>query len=131
MPDQPSQEEIDRLMKALGAEAAAAGPAPAPTTGRFALDPFPPAPAAPASEAGLEMLDDVEVSVRVELGSSRLEVREILKLGPGSVVALDTLTSEPVNVYVNDRLVARGEVLVVDDNFAVKITEVVPPPKTP
>jgi flagellar motor switch protein FliN/FliY len=128
MPDQPSQEEIDRLMKALGAEAAAA-PAPAPSTGRFTLDPLPPSPGMPPSEAGLEMLDDVEVSVRVELGSSKLEVQEILKLGPGSVVALDTLTSEPVNIYVNDRLVARGEVLVVDDNFAVKITEVVPPSK--
>jgi flagellar motor switch protein FliN/FliY len=128
MPDQPSQEEIDRLMKALGAEAADA-PAPAPSTGRFSLDPLPPSPGTTPSEAGLEMLDDVEVSVRVELGSSKLEVQEILKLGPGSVVALDTLTSEPVNIYVNDRLVARGEVLVVDDNFAVKITEVVPPSK--
>lgn len=128
MPDQPSQEEIDRLMKALGAEAGAPGPAPVPA-GRFALEPFPPAPPGPASAAGLELLDDVNVSVRVELGSARIEVQEILKLGPGSVVPLDTLTSEPVNVFVNDRLVARGEVLVVDDNFAVRITEVVAPPK--
>lgn len=128
MPDQPSQEEIDRLMKALGAEAGAAAPPP-PPAGRLALEPFSPTPAGAASEAGLELLDDVDVNLRVELGSTRLVVQDILKLGPGSVVPLDTLTSEPVNVYVNDRLVARGEVLVVDDNFAVRITEVVAPPK--
>ena len=126
MPDQPSQEEIDRLMKALGAEAAAPPPPPA---GRLALEPFPQVPPGAVSEAGLELLDDVNVNLRVELGSTRLVVQDILKLGPGSVVPLDTLTSEPVNIYVNDRLVARGEVLVVDDNFAVRITEVVAPPK--
>ncbi len=130
MPDQPSQEEIDRLMKALGAEAGAASAPPPPATGRYTLDPLSPPPAGAASEAGLELLDDVNVNIRVELGSAQLVVQDILKLGPGSVVPLDALTSEPVNVYVNDRLVARGEVLVVDDNFAVKITEIVPPAKS-
>jgi flagellar motor switch protein FliN len=131
MPDQPSQEEIDRLMKALGTEAGALHPpAPAsPGPGRLSLEPFTPSPGGGGAEAGLELLDDVNVNVRIELGSAQLVVHDILKLGPGSVVPLDALTSEPVNVYVNDRLVARGEVLVVDDNFAVKVTEVVPPPK--
>ena len=130
MPDQPSQEEIDRLMKALGTEAGGFhAPAPAPSVPpRLDLEPFTPS-AGGGVEAGLELLDDVNVNVRVELGSAQLVVQDILKLGPGSVVPLDALTSEPVNVYVNDRLVARGEVLVVDDNFAVKVTEVVPPPK--
>jgi flagellar motor switch protein FliN/FliY len=123
MSDQPSQEEIDRLMKALGAEA------PPPAAGRYPLEPFSLPSPGPAAEAGLELLDDVQVNIRVELGSTRLVVQDILKLGPGSVVSLDTLTSEPVNVFVNDRLVARGEVLVVEDNFAVRITEVVAPPK--
>ncbi len=124
MSDQPSQEEIDRLMKALAAGSGAAS-----EPGRLPLEPLLPPPAGPASEAGLELLDDVNVCVRVELGSARLVVLDVLKLGPGSVVPLDTLTSEPVSVFVNDRLVARGEVLVVDDNFAVRVTEVLPPPR--
>jgi flagellar motor switch protein FliN/FliY len=70
------------------------------------------------------------VQVRVELGNSTLNVKEVLKLGPGSVVGLDSLVGDPVNVFVNNRLVARGEVLVVHDNFAIRITEVVPPPKS-
>ena len=76
------------------------------------------------------VLSDVDVQVRVELGSSKLNVKDVLKLNSGSVVALDSLVGDPVNVFVNDRLVARGEVLVVHDNFAIRITEVVPQPKS-
>jgi flagellar motor switch protein FliN/FliY len=86
--------------------------------------------AAPRLEAGLDFLGDVDVQVRVELGNSKLNVKDVLKLGPGSVVGLDSLVGDPVNVFVNDRLVARGEVLVVHDNFAIRITEVVPPVKS-
>jgi flagellar motor switch protein FliN len=130
MPEQPRQEDIDELMKVLAGSAAAQAPAePA------RKDPAPrPAPAeapaaAPRPEAGLDFLGDVDVQVRVELGNAKLNVKDVLKLGSGSVVALDSLVGDPVNVYVNDRLVARGEVLVVRDNFAIRITEVVPPPK--
>jgi flagellar motor switch protein FliN/FliY len=138
MPEQPRQEDIDELMKVLAGSAAARGPEPA------SAPPPPPAapeapsargaasrPAAPARpEMGLDFLSDVDVQVRVELGSSTLNVKDVLKLGSGSVVALDSLVGDPVNVFVNDRLVARGEVLVVHDNFAIRITEVVPQPKT-
>jgi len=55
-------------------------------------------------------------------------VQDILKLSAGSVVELDRLTADPLDIYVNDRLVARGEVLVLDENFAIRITEVVQPP---
>jgi flagellar motor switch protein FliN/FliY len=65
----------------------------------------------------------------VELGSSKMNVQDVLKLGSGSVVGLNSLIGDPVNVFVNDRLVARGEVLVVKDNIAVRITEVVPAQK--
>ena len=135
----PRQEDIDELMKALGADpgkAPAAPPARAPGAA-----PRPPAPASPLplepltsssparSEAGLDFLSDVEVSVRIELGSARLHVQDVLKLGSGSVVPLESLVGDPVNVFVNDRLVARGEVLVVNENFAVRITEVIPLPR--
>jgi flagellar motor switch protein FliN len=133
MPEQPRQEDIDELMKVLAGSAAARGPEPvsAPPPSK---EPAPRAAAAPAApsrpEMGLDFLADVDVQVRVELGSSKLNVKDVLKLGSGSVVPLDSLVGDPVNVFVNDRLVARGEVLVVHDNFAIRITEVVPPPKT-
>jgi len=123
MSDPQSQEEIDRLMREL-AGAAAPPPAPAAAPAPLSYEPLSPAAPAPRPEASLDLLNDVGVSLRVELGSARLPVRDILKLGPGSVVPLDSLIGEPVNVFVNDRLVARGEVLVVDDNFAVRVTEV-------
>ena len=137
MPEQPRQEDIDELMKVL-AGSAAGTPAPepplrkepAPRASAPMADSEPPPPAAPRPEAGLDFLADVDVQVRVELGNSKLNVRDVLKLGPGSVVGLDNLVGDPVNVFVNDRLVARGEVLVVHDNFAIRITEVVPPPKS-
>jgi flagellar motor switch protein FliN/FliY len=137
MPEQPRQEDIDELMKVLAGSAAAQAAAEAPPK-----DPAPRPSSAPASaspgtgaapprpEMGLDFLGDVDVQVRVELGSSKLNVKDVLKLGSGSVVALDSLVGDPVSVYVNDRLVARGEVLVVHDNFAIRITEVVPQPKT-
>jgi len=132
MPEQPRQEDIDELMKVL-AGSAAAQPAAEPARKEPAPRPAPaPAaepPAAPRPEAGLDFLGDVDVQVRVELGNAKLNVKDVLKLGSGSVVALDSLVGDPVNVFVNDRLVARGEVLVVRDNFAIRITEVVPPPK--
>ena len=131
MPEQPRQEDIDELMKVLAGSTAAQAPA-EPARKDPAPRPAAPAPVeAPAArpEAGLDFLGDVDVQVRVELGNAKLNVKDVLKLGSGSVVALDSLVGDPVNVYVNDRLVARGEVLVVRDNFAIRITEVVPPPK--
>jgi flagellar motor switch protein FliN/FliY len=90
-------------------------------SGDFEKEVVPPRP-----EAGLDFLGDVQVDVRVELGGARLNVQEVLKLASGSVVALDSLVGDPVDLFVNDRLVARGEVLVVKDNFAIRITEVLP-----
>lgn len=73
----------------------------------------------------LELLMDVEMRVSVELGRSSMSVEEILSLGPGSVVELNKLAGEPVDILVNDHLIARGEVVVVDENFGVRVTEIV------
>ena len=81
----------------------------------------------PQGEASIEMLRDVNLQVKVVLGRSRMFVNEVLKFSPGSVVELDKLTGDPLDVFVNDRLVARGEVLVVNENFAIRITEVIDP----
>jgi flagellar motor switch protein FliN/FliY len=87
------------------------------------------APAGTRPDAGWEFRGDVDDHVRVELGKTHMNVQEVLRLGNGSVVGLDSLVGDPVSVYVNDRLVARGEVMVVDDRFAVRVTEVVPQQK--
>ena len=86
-----------------------------------------PAQDAAASQDELERLRDVEVTVRIELGRARLKIADVLGLEEGSVVQLDRSSEDPVDVYVNDRLVARGEVVVVNDQFAVRLTEVVSP----
>jgi len=72
----------------------------------------------------IEMLGDVELDVKIELGRCLMLVGDVLRLSAGSVVELDKLAGDPVDVYVNERLVARGEVLVVNDNFCVRINEV-------
>lgn len=73
----------------------------------------------------VSMLSDVNLRVRIELGRTKMLVEDVLKLGKDSVVELDKLAGDPVDVYANDRLVARGEVLVLDDSFCVRISEVV------
>lgn len=74
---------------------------------------------------GIDLLRDVELNVKIELGRSRMLVDDVLRLSEGSVVELDKLAGDPVDVFVNDRLVARGEVLVLNDNFCVRINDVV------
>lgn len=73
----------------------------------------------------LDMFLDVPVGVTVQLGSCQISMREVLHLNPGSVLQLDKLADSPVDVLVNDKLVARGEVVVIDNRFGIKITELV------
>jgi flagellar motor switch protein FliN len=72
------------------------------------------------------LLNDVELDVKIELGRAQMLIEDVLRLGQGSVVELDKLAGDPVDVLVNDRLVARGEVLVLNDSFCVRINEVLP-----
>jgi flagellar motor switch protein FliN/FliY len=76
-------------------------------------------------EKTLDIVLDVMVKVTVQLGSCQLPMRDVLELSPGSVVQLNQHASDPVGLYVNDKLVAYGEVVVVEDNFGIKITELV------
>ncbi len=73
----------------------------------------------------LEMILDVPVKLSVELGSCQLPMREVLQLAVGSVVQLDKTADTPVDLFVNQKLVARGEVVVVEERFGIKITEIV------
>lgn len=76
-------------------------------------------------KATLDLLRDVELDLKIELGRTHMELEELLKLRRGSVVSLDKLAGDPVDVYVNGRLIARGEVLVLNDNFCVRVAELI------
>ena len=78
-----------------------------------------------AQVSGIDLLRDVNLEVKVELGRSKMLVEDVLRLVEGSVVELDKLAGDPVEVFVNERLVARGEVLVLNDNFCVRINDIV------
>jgi len=75
----------------------------------------------------LDLLLDLPLSVDVELGRSRLTIQELLALGPGSVIELDKVAGEALDILVNERLVARGEAVVVNDKFGIRITDIVSP----
>ena len=76
-----------------------------------------------------DLVRDVELTVKIELGRTKMRLDEVLRLGHGAIVELDRLAGDPVDVFVNDRLVARGEVVVLNEKFAVRLTEVVSPIK--
>lgn len=81
---------------------------------------------AEAAACSIDMLNDVELDVKIELGRTELTVEEVLHLSEGSVVELNKLAGDPVDVLVNEQLVARGEILVVNDNFCVRLNEIIP-----
>ena len=109
------------LARCLEALASGAEEAPPPRP-----DPFPPLPEAepPASGRSLDVLLDVPVQVAVELGRAERQIRDVLALVPGSVVELDRLAGDPLDLLVNGRRIARGEAVVVDERFALRITEI-------
>lgn len=96
--------------------------------------PVQPVQFAPLKPSGIPVIDpnialimDVPLQVTVELGRTRKLIREILELSPGSVVELDKLAGEPVDILVNGKLIAKGEVVVIDENFGVRVTDIVSP----
>lgn len=79
----------------------------------------------PGAQNTMDLLLDVHLELSVELGRAKMPVKEVLQLGPGAVVELNKLGGEPVDILVNGRPIARGEVVVVDENFGVRVTEIV------
>jgi len=90
----------------------------------FRLEEFPGAPAS-SDVATLDLIRDVELDLQIELGRTNMYLEDVLKMRKGSVVPLDKMAGDPVDVYVNGRLIARGEVLVLNDNFCVRIAELI------
>ncbi|PTL59150.1 flagellar motor switch protein FliN [Paraconexibacter algicola] len=93
------------------------------------FDDLQPAPGAPVvgsdGRLDLERLTDVKVELTVEVGRTRMSLGEALALGPGSVVTVDRLADKPVDLLCNGRPIARGEVVVIDEEFGLRITEVI------
>jgi flagellar motor switch protein FliN/FliY len=84
-------------------------------------------PAGEQDEKNIDLLMDVDLPVSIELGRTKMPIADILSLGPGSVVELNKLAGEPVDLMVNNKMVARGEVVVVDENFGLRITQLMTP----
>jgi flagellar motor switch protein FliN len=78
-----------------------------------------------ADAAGIGLLDDVTLRVKIELGRTQMYVEDVLRLNANAVVELDKAAGDPVDIYVNERHVARGEVLVLNENFCVRISEII------
>ena len=79
------------------------------------------------SETNLDRILDIPLQLSAQLGSTKMLIKELLQLGPGSVVELDKLAGEPLEVLVNNKLVARGEVVMVNEKFGIRLTDVVSP----
>lgn len=78
-------------------------------------------------QSSLDMVEDIPVELSVEIGRARLPIGQVLRLAQGSIVELDVLAGEPLNVYVNGILIAQGEVVVVNDKFGIRLTDVITP----
>ena len=143
-----SQADLDALMAAAseempGEEADYGGlgddldsgleetPEPAPVHASGMIDlpffDFPAAADSPLQEgaSGLGRVRDIPLEVTVELGRTKLLIRDIMDLAAGSIIELDKIAGEPVDLFANGMLVARGEVIVIDDNFGVRVTEII------
>jgi len=134
-PDTPSQEEQDAMAAEWAAALAEASSAPAtevvaevapeqvstPSFANFT----PTVGSGPAGD--INMILDIPVQLTVELGRTRIPIKNILQLAQGSVVELDALAGEPMDVLVNGYLIAQGEVVVVNDKFGIRLTDIVTP----
>ena len=84
-------------------------------------------PAGESGEVNLDLVLDIPVDVSLRVGSAEISIRDLVKLVEGSVIALDRDASEPMDVLVNGTLIAHGEIVIVDDRFGVRLTDVVSP----
>jgi len=113
--------QAERALSSIDSDAAPDLP---PEVTAFSLEEFPGAPCSTES-ATLDLIRDVELDLRIELGRTHMYLEDVLKLRRGSVVPLDKLAGDPVDIFVNGRLIARGEVLVLNDSFCVRVAELI------
>jgi flagellar motor switch protein FliN/FliY len=140
-----NQDDIDKLMGEDGEldqgwgdsfeEESSVAPAAAATPAAHSFDQLkkpatpaePPAATHPRMDRSLDFILDIPLEVSVELGRTRMVINDLLQLGQGSVIELTKLAGEPLEILVNNKLVARGEVVVVNEKFGVRVTDIVSP----
>lgn len=120
MADNEIEQGLEGVAAAAGevaeaATAAATGAAPAPTK------------KAPTNTRTLEFLMDVALQVSVEVGRARMTINDLLQMGPGSVVELEKIAGEPLDIFINGKAVARGEAVIVNEKFGVRLTDIISP----
>jgi flagellar motor switch protein FliN/FliY len=119
------QERADAAAKAAASEASSA-PTPAPATSALFQD-FGSKSAHPETANDIDFILDIPVQLTVELGRTKIAIKNLLQLAQGSVVELDGMAGEPMDVLVNGCLIAQGEVVVVNDKFGIRLTDIVTP----
>ena len=113
--------QAERALEAVNSD----GPSSvASSVAKFSLEEFAGAPAS-TENTTIDLIRDVELDLKIELGRTQMYLDDVLRLRRGSVVPLDKLAGDPVDIYVNGRLIARGEVLVLNDNFCVRVAELI------
>lgn len=131
--DGPSSADVDLLLR-QAEEALASVDDPVETDiadlRPFDLEDFVGSPAS-TEAATLDLVRDVELDLKIELGRTHMYLEDVLQLRKGAVVPLDKLAGDPVDIYANGRLIARGEVLVLNDNFCVRVAELISGDLTP
>jgi flagellar motor switch protein FliN/FliY len=119
----PIEKLIDQASEGLE-QAVATDSRPTASFKPFQLDRLSESPSS-GDSASIDTLAEVELDLRIELGRTQMSLQDVLQLRDGSVIALDSFAGDPVAIYVNDRIVARGEILIMNDHFCVRVTELV------
>ncbi|WP_041741328.1 flagellar motor switch protein FliN [Collimonas fungivorans] len=120
----PNAEAADDWASALAAQTAASQPEPAPAAKVF--QPLS-GDTAEVAKTDIDMILDIPVQMTAELGRTRITIKNLLQLAQGSVVELDGLAGEPMDVLINGYLIAQGEVVVVNDKFGIRLTDIITP----
>jgi flagellar motor switch protein FliN/FliY len=125
--DQTEENQVseDDWAAAMGEQAAVEETAPAAAAAVF--EQFSAGADATGAPQGFDMIMDIPVTMTVELGRTKISIRNLLQLAHGSVVELDGLAGEPMDVLVNGTLIAQGEVVVVNDKFGIRLTDIITP----
>lgn len=125
----PNTEAEDDWASALAAQTAASQPAAAASSAAAASPVFQPlsGEAKEVAKTDIDMILDIPVQMTAELGRTRITIKNLLQLAQGSVVELDGLAGEPMDVLINGYLIAQGEVVVVNDKFGIRLTDIITP----
>lgn len=131
--DVPVSENVDDMWAAAmsesqaNSEAAAEAPEAGAQAGSEVFPPLNKASVFDGSSRELEMIRDIPVTLSVELGRKRLPIKQLLEMAQGSVIDLDGMAGDPMSIFINNHLVASGEVVVVGDKYGIRITEIITP----